>query len=101
MTCNSPKKGLQLPYISLTSPLFNSLHLPRISPASLYTHLPPHTPLEAQEARPSLTGAHRASEIRLLTLKALGFSWPCIAERLGMTRQAARAAWQAAQERAA
>jgi hypothetical protein len=59
MSDNSP---IHLPCISLTSPIFNSIHLPRISPASLYTHLPPHTPLEAQEARPSLTGAHRASE---------------------------------------
>ena len=77
------------------------IHLPRIYPVSLYTHIPPQTPLEAQEARPSLTGAHRACEKpRLLTLKALGFSWACIASRLDTTPQAARAAWHEAKDAA-
>ena len=37
---------------------------------------------------------------RLLTLKALGFSWACIANRLNTTPQAARAAWHEAKDAA-
>ena len=37
---------------------------------------------------------------RLLTLKALGFSWACIASRLDMTPAQARAAWHKAKDAA-